>query len=802
MTGSLRKGLCHLVTDHHVYKPIAVGLPDGNSGYFLAVSHYCNRICQRKYFLQHMRNVYYCDSFCLESLYCLKKKVCFMYCQRRCRLIQYKNPDISRNGTDYFHKLSLRGAQIFYQRISFDVYAVSVHYLLAFFFDRSSVKQALVIYLHTDKYIFSNRKRRNQIKLLLIVKDLSRFSRRNSYGLVELETLRDAGVRIIAIGDSIDYPTNDDWLRIQIYFFMNEMPVTDTSKKVRSVIKRRQADGKWICSVPYGYRITNSKTMAFEVDEPAAEIVRKVFELYNSGWGYKRIANWLTDQHIPTPRMNEIAWKKSKGEDTKLQARDTWSIVTVQGILDNDFYIGTLRQGKYARKTINGADVKKDESEHRVFENNHEAIVDARTFAITRELRTQRTRSNYRGVKKYENAYSGLLYCGSCGSPMFSMSRADLRPAYVCGAYHRRGLSGCTSHHTKVSCLDSAVKHAIRQVRDNAAGMMDYLQKSITEEEALLTETKDTSVSLEDQLTRLQKELKAVKAQKLRDCLRDPDNTDIIEETYDALEHDLVSQIAGVKNQLRMSGDKRNTVIQANRTAKTVIEVFDRILNAESISQDDLHLIIERITVFDDAIEVKLKSDVQALLCCGVCDSDELPEDAVVVQESANRPPKELKMLVDAPKSDNVISNGDPLEIYTTRDGEVIFKKYSLIGGLEEFAAQFCDTLSRSTDFSAAVTDRDAVIAMAGAGKKELLGKPLSPELERIMAGRGLYCGEGVAVSEEDNGYRAAVAAPILCEGDVLGAVLFLSPDGRTAGETECKLAQTVAAFLGKNMES
>ena len=69
------------------------------------------------------------------------------------------------------------------------------------------------------------------------------------------------------------------------------------------------------------------------------------------------------------------------------------------------------------------------------------------------------------------------------------------------------------------------------------------------------------------------------------------------------------------------------------------------------------------------------------------------------------------------------IREGDPLEIYTTRDGEVIFKKYSLIGGLEEFAAQFCDTLSRSTDFSAAVTDRDAVIAIAGAGKKELLGK-------------------------------------------------------------------------------
>ena len=674
----------------------------------------------------------------------------------------------------------------------------------------------LDLYVDRDRsgYTFSQREQYQVMRYkmlshkydILIVKDLSRFSRRNSYGLVELETLRDAGIRIIAIGDSIDYPTNDDWLRIQIYFFMNEMPVTDTSKKVRNVIKRRQADGKWICSVPYGYRITNSKTMAFEVDGPAAEIVRKVFELYNSGWGYKRIANWLTEQHIPTPRMNEIAWKKSKGEDTKLQARDTWSIVTVQGILDNDFYIGTLRQGKYARKTINGADVKKDESEHRVFENNHEAIVDARTFAITRELRTQRTRSNYRGVKKYENAYSGLLYCGSCGSPMFSMSRADLRPAYVCGAYHRRGLSGCTSHHTKVSCLDSAVKHAIRQVRDNAAGMMDYLQKSITEEEALLTETKDTSVSLEDQLARLQKELKAVKAQKLRDCLRDPENTDIIEETYDALEHDLVCQIAGVKNQLRMSGDRRNTVIQANRTAKTVIEVFDRILNAESISQDDLHLIIERITVFDDAIEVKLKSDVQALLCCGVCDSDELPEDAVVVQESANRPPKELKMLVDAPKTDNVISSGDPLEIFTDKDGEVIFKKYSPIGELGDFAAQICDSLHKSTNAIAAVCDRDAVIAVSGGARRELLDKRISPELERIMENRSTFRQDGgscIALSDSDERYCISVAAPVISEGDIMGCVLFVSPrSSPPASDVEYKLAQTVALFLGKQMES
>ena len=103
-------------------------------------------------------------------------------------------------------------------------------------------------------------------KDILIVKDFSRFSRRNSRGLVELEDLRDAGVRIISIGDNIDFPNDDDWLKIQFQFLINEMPVTDTSKKVKSVIKRRQQDGKWICAAPYGYIV--DKHQQFEVVPP------------------------------------------------------------------------------------------------------------------------------------------------------------------------------------------------------------------------------------------------------------------------------------------------------------------------------------------------------------------------------------------------------------------------------------------------------------------------------------------------------------------------------------------------------
>ncbi len=151
------------------------------------------------------------------------------------------------------------------------------------------------------------------------------------------------------------------------------------------------------------------------------------------------------------------------------------------------------------------------------------------------------------------------------------------------------------------------------------------------------------------------------------------------------------------------------------------------------------------------------------------------------------------------------IREGDPLEIYTTREGEVIFKKYSQIGGLEDFAVQFCDSLNRSSHFTAAVTDRDAIIAVSGEGKRELFGKLISQELSQIMEDRQIYhCQAGqeaVAVTEDNDRYRAVIAAPILCQGDVLGLVMFLSANGETAGETEYRLAETVASFLGRHME-
>lgn len=153
------------------------------------------------------------------------------------------------------------------------------------------------------------------------------------------------------------------------------------------------------------------------------------------------------------------------------------------------------------------------------------------------------------------------------------------------------------------------------------------------------------------------------------------------------------------------------------------------------------------------------------------------------------------------------IREGDPLEIYTDKEGGVIFKKYSLMGGLSDFAGQMCETMNRTTGQVAVITDRDACIAVAGAARRELADKRVSSELEQIMDNRQVYQFRGgespLPVCEDGDKFFIATAAPILSEGDVLGCVLFTGTGGDMApGEADYKLVQTIAGFLGKHMEA
>ena len=154
------------------------------------------------------------------------------------------------------------------------------------------------------------------------------------------------------------------------------------------------------------------------------------------------------------------------------------------------------------------------------------------------------------------------------------------------------------------------------------------------------------------------------------------------------------------------------------------------------------------------------------------------------------------------------IREGDPLEIFTDRDGEVIFKKYSPIGELTAFAAQYAETLHKTCDLSVAICDRDSVVASAGVSKKEYGDKPLSEELEAIAEGRSFYAyrqgEEKISPLRDGGSHYVSCAMPIISEGDIVGLVAALAPNDtdKAPESVEQKLIQTAASFLGRQMES
>ncbi len=156
------------------------------------------------------------------------------------------------------------------------------------------------------------------------------------------------------------------------------------------------------------------------------------------------------------------------------------------------------------------------------------------------------------------------------------------------------------------------------------------------------------------------------------------------------------------------------------------------------------------------------------------------------------------------------IKEGDPLEIFTDREGQVILKKYSPIGELSEFAVGYAETLSKTTGHIACITDKDSIIAVSGGSKKEFLEKDISEELEQLMDDKEVYTsndnsGIAIPITKDDTQERkhnSQVVYPIISNGDTIGTVILLSKESTTKmNETEKKVAQSAATFLGSQME-
>ena len=156
------------------------------------------------------------------------------------------------------------------------------------------------------------------------------------------------------------------------------------------------------------------------------------------------------------------------------------------------------------------------------------------------------------------------------------------------------------------------------------------------------------------------------------------------------------------------------------------------------------------------------------------------------------------------------IKEGDPLEIFTDREGQVILKKYSPIGELSEFATGYAETLAKTTGHIACITDKDTIIAVSGGSKKEFLEQDVSRELEKLMEDKEVYTSKensdmAMPITKNDTNEKknkSQIVYPIISNGDTIGTVILMSKDSNTKmNEVEKKVAQSAATFLASQME-
>ena len=306
----------------------------------------------------------------------------------------------------------------------------------------------------------------------LLVKDLSRLGRNYlQVGYYTEILFPKKGVRFIAVNNNVDSanPTDNDFT--PFLNIMNEYYAKDTSNKIKAVFKSRMKDGlRCSGSIPYGYKRTNGDKQTLVVDEPAAEIVRKIFRLASQGIGVTAIAEMLTEEKVLIPSAYAAKYSPENCRHKALINPCRWSATTVGYILDRQEYLGHTVLGKSICenfKTKQRRAAAPDEL--MIFPDTHEAIIDPDTWNMARKLRVQKKPRAANGT--YSHRLSGLVYCADCGSRMGFVSpdakrsgkHYDSDSAFQCGNYRNQN-SECVSHFIKTSALEAAILQAIKAV--------------------------------------------------------------------------------------------------------------------------------------------------------------------------------------------------------------------------------------------------------------------------------------------------------------------------------------------------
>ena len=427
---------------------------------------------------------------------------------------------------------------------------------------------------------------------MVITKDMSRLGR-DYIGTGELveKYFPEHNVRYIAVTDNIDTyldSTNNDIAPFKA--IMNDFYAKDISKKIKSSLKAKMKDGKYVGGrAPFGYTKDPDNKNQLVIDEEQAIIVRRIFEMALNGLTYYKIADILTNEGIKTPAAYyEFEWCGNYNPNF-----NKWNSKTIHDILNNRVYTGDLVQGRrckvnYKVKKI----VKNNPNNYIVVENTHEAIVDKDVFY---EVQKKLPKNVGRKEKKENNLLDGLLYCGDCGHRISVQARRkrDNKHYTLCNyyrAYMKEHL--CTAHSNNYDKLEEEILNTLREV------CLKYLDKNKVKD-SVINNCNNKDNNKEKEIEILSKDINQLN-ENLDNIYIDKLNKVITEDQFNRVKNKLVLELD--RKMSRFNELKNDTLDEINedKIHKKIENYINKFLSMKNPSRELVSSLIDRIDIFED----------------------------------------------------------------------------------------------------------------------------------------------------------------------------------------------------------
>ena len=438
----------------------------------------------------------------------------------------------------------------------------------------------------------------------VICKDLSRFGR-NYYeaGRYLDKDFVERGVRFIAPGNNVDSAKGGYDLTVPFLNMMNDYYARDISLKTKAAKEARARQGMYLGSkAPYGYVKDPADKHHLIVDEEAAKVVRRIFQMASDGMGYNKIARVLHEEGIPNPYSYYALQHPGYLPGRNLPIDTRWHVTSVQMILKNPAYRGDCVNGKVGNKIMHGQQRRRPEEEWIVVRNTHEPLVSEEQWEQVQRLIAVRRKSCLGGEPQM---FAGLVYCSDCGSALsFSRVHHKTKPdsgKFKCWVYSRHGKEYCTSHYITLEQLSAVVLDDIRRQAAFAKYCrMEYLQRLVS------AQTKRDAEELAEKR-------KSIEADQTRMAQLDRITQNLLEKNamgaitdaqFAAMNAQYASERTALETRLASYREREEGVELATLNATKFADLIESYLEIEALSARVLNRLIDKIVVHQRQKEV------------------------------------------------------------------------------------------------------------------------------------------------------------------------------------------------------